>query len=398
MELALVDGVCRQLPRRGAQRGNSRRPKVISRINAYLRIALATSFDSGGMNRFDRRRNKLVFAGNVAAVDYLRHAGEPDTARETALLRVSAGMMWEDRLRLAEMISVRPDLRPQAEAILDGAWKAVTVVGRRVDIPDSAFSVREFPSRVAPAARLLTATLALRPTHPLLAALNETVLQQGRAESAIAWSTQDYASVVLALAGFADVDPVDRPLRARVAGSTFVARRPATGVDSSIVVPLTGLLENGPGGRPQLRVHLDASEANKTIYFALEVDEVPLAPPVKPDIQGIVVERWYERFSDGTPVTTVQEGDLVACDCASRFRPTDSSSRSRIRCPPGSSRSTSISRRRRRSTLSRHHRARPHDCRATPTNRGRSFNRGYTAPGTRGSGLPGSTRSYAMIA
>ena len=65
-------------------------PKVISRINAYLRVALATSFDSGGMNRFDRRRNKLVFAGNVAAVDYLRHAGEPDTARETALLRVSA--------------------------------------------------------------------------------------------------------------------------------------------------------------------------------------------------------------------------------------------------------------------------------------------------------------------
>ena len=209
------------------------------------------------------------------------------------------------------MISVRPELRPQAEAILDGAWKAVTVVGRRVDIPDSAFSVREFPSRVAPAARLLTATLALRPTHPLLAALNETVLQQGRAESAIAWSTQDYASVVLALAGFADVDPVDRPLRARVAGSTFVARRPATGVDSSIVVPLTGLLENGPGGRPQLRVHLDASEANKTIYYALEVDEVPLVPPVKPDVQGIVVERWYERFTDGTPVTEVQEGDLV---------------------------------------------------------------------------------------
>ena len=58
-------------------------------------------------------REQAVFAGNVAAVDYLRRAGEPDTARETALLRVSAGMMWEDRLRLAEMISVRPEPRPR---------------------------------------------------------------------------------------------------------------------------------------------------------------------------------------------------------------------------------------------------------------------------------------------
>lgn len=33
--------------------------------------------------------------------------------------------------------------------------------------------------------------------------------------------------------------------------------------------------------------------------------------PLTPDVHGIVVERWYERFEDGSPVTRVNEGDLV---------------------------------------------------------------------------------------
>ena len=32
---------------------------------------------------------------------------------------------------------------------------------------------------------------------------------------------------------------------------------------------------------------------------------------MRPDYQGIVVERWYERYSDGRPVTAVAEGELV---------------------------------------------------------------------------------------
>ena len=38
---------------------------------------------------------------------------------------------------------------------------------------------------------------------------------------------------------------------------------------------------------------------------------VPSNAPVTPDIKGIVVERWYERFDNGKPVTTLQAGDLV---------------------------------------------------------------------------------------
>jgi hypothetical protein len=38
---------------------------------------------------------------------------------------------------------------------------------------------------------------------------------------------------------------------------------------------------------------------------------VPLAPPVTPEDAGIRVERWYERYEGGTPVTRVTEGELV---------------------------------------------------------------------------------------
>jgi len=247
----------------------------------------------------------------VAIVDYLRRAGAPDTAAERALLRVAVAMTWEDRLRLAEVIAARKDMRADAEAIVDAAWRAVTPAGHRVDLPDSSHGPRQFPSRIAPAARLLSASLDLRPTHPMLGALVETVLQQGRAESRFAWSTQDYASVVMALSQFREDDPADRIVSARAGGSSFVAHPPRSGVDTTITAPLTGMLETTANGQHVLRLHVDASAGQRPVYYALEVDEVPLAGPVKPDIQGLVVERWYERFDNGAPVTRVNEGDLV---------------------------------------------------------------------------------------
>ena len=39
--------------------------------------------------------------------------------------------------------------------------------------------------------------------------------------------------------------------------------------------------------------------------------EVPLRRPVRPDDHGIQVERWYERYDGGAPVTSVVEGELV---------------------------------------------------------------------------------------
>jgi uncharacterized protein YfaS (alpha-2-macroglobulin family) len=284
---------------------------VIARASRFLTTASKTAIDTGGMNRYEQRTHRLALGDRVAAVDFLRRAGRPDTSSERSLLRLARAMTWEDRLRLAEVIAPRVDLRAEASAIVDAAWRTVTVAGQRVDLPDSSHAPRAFPSRIAPAARLLSASLVLRPSHPLLGALTETVLQQGRAESRFAWSTQDYSSVVIALAGLADTAAQGRVVRARAGSNTFVARRPAVGVDTSIVAPLTGMLEPGANGQRVLRVHMDASAGDRPVYFALEVDETPLRAPVTPDMKGIAVERWYERFDNGAPITRVSEGDLV---------------------------------------------------------------------------------------
>ena len=286
-------------------------PTVIRRIGDYLTWFAREPVDTGGINRYEQRWRRLELGERVAIVDYLRRAGAPDTAAERALLRVAVAMTWEDRLRLAEVIAARKDMRADAESIVDAAWLAVTPAGHRVDLPDSSHGPRQFPSRIAPAARLLSASLELRPTHPMLGALMETVLQQGRAESRFAWSTQDYASVVMTLAQFREDDPADRIVRARAGGSSFVAHPPRSGVDTTIAAPLTGMLETAANGEHVLRVHVDASAGQRPVYYALEVDEIPLAGPVKPDIQGLVVERWYERFDNGAPVARVNEGDLV---------------------------------------------------------------------------------------
>lgn len=286
-------------------------PGVITRASKYLHGVLLTPFDTGGMNRYQQRARRLALGDRIAATEYLRRAGEPDTATERALLRVARVMTWEDRLRFAEVIASRSDMRPDAGSIVDSAWRAVTVAGHRVDLPDSAHAVRAFPSRIAPAARLLSASLVLRPTHPLLAALTETVLQTGRAESIFALNTQDYASVLMALANMEETKRDERVVTARAGQSRFVAHPPAAGVDTTIAAPLVGMLATTGNGDRVLHLHVDATAGDRPVYYALEVDEVPLAAPVKPDVKGIVVERWYERFDDGSPVTRVNEGDLV---------------------------------------------------------------------------------------
>lgn len=283
---------------------------VFRRLSHYLTESLQSPIDTGGMNRYERRSRRLALGDKAAVVDFLRRAGHPDTNAEDALLRLAPQMTWEDRLRLAEVLASRTDAREAAREIVDLAWEAVTPAGRMVDLPDSAFADRAFPSRVAPAARLLTASLVLRPDHPWLGALTERLLQQGRAERGWAWSTQDYASVVMALAALSDGDADQRTVRVRAKSRTLLSQ--GVGVtDSTDAIPLTGLLERGSGGRALLRLGLSASRGDKPVYYALTVSEVPSKPPVTPDIQGVSVERWYERFDNGAPVTSVKEGDLV---------------------------------------------------------------------------------------
>jgi Large extracellular alpha-helical protein len=263
------------------------------------------------MNRYERRSRRLALGDRVASVDYLRRLGQPNAKREDDLLRVATVMTWEDRLRLAEVLASRADAREAARAIVDAAWGEVTVAGNRIDLSDSSHTAeRDFPSRVAPAARLLTATLALRPDEPLLGGLVETVLQQGRAEGRWAWNTQDYASIVLALSALSNDARQPRDVRVSAHGRTMLSGRFGV-TDSVVTLPLSGLLEGGGNGKTKLRLRLEPSRGADPLYFAISVDEVPSKAPITPDIQGIVVERWYERLDDGRPVTSVREGDIV---------------------------------------------------------------------------------------
>ena len=75
------------------------------------------------------------------------------------------------------------------------------------------------------------------------------------------------------------------------------------------VTTLDGLVARD-GNSVVLPIRVEAA-SDAAIYYSLTVREIPLAPPTKPDAQGIVVERWYERWEDGRPVNSVQEGELV---------------------------------------------------------------------------------------
>lgn len=297
--------------------------RVLDKLARYLAVAAADTLPRGGENPTERHERRLRLGERVAAIDFLRRAGRHDRATEDRLLARAADMVWEDRLRLAEALARRTDIAPQVRALLDEAWRGVTIAGARVDLPDTALTRRDFPSRIRPAARLLTATLTIRPDHSLIGALVETVLQQGRAERYWAWNTQDYASVVMALAGFGSGAAAESGRRVTVvaAGRTLIDRiaRPhaADGYGagdrglSDSAVALSGLLRRDRAGAVTLPLRLVASDHGDAVFYALTVEEVPAHPPTSPDVQGIAVERWYERFDNGKPVTSVEEGALV---------------------------------------------------------------------------------------
>ena len=280
---------------------------VVRRLGDYLHESLGEHADTGGMNRFERQERRLQLGERVSSIGLLRRIGRPEIEAEDELLAIAAQMTWEDRLRLAEALSSRADVHEDVVALVEAAWNATERAGNRVDVPDSAHSERAFPSHVAPAASLLSASLRLHPDHPLLGGLIETVLQQGRAARGWAWSTQDYASVVMALAALPRSSG-RRTLSVSVAGRVVLSRNVAES-DSVAVDSLNGMLVGTSDGT-SLRVHLDVRDRG-AMYYAVIVHEVPSKAPTTPDIRGIVVERWYERFDDGRPVTQLKEGDLV---------------------------------------------------------------------------------------
>jgi hypothetical protein len=288
---------------------------VLERLAVYLRRSIDNPAPIRAPVRhwYDEAQSQL--SDQVAAADYLSRLGKPHVAAENDLLRSAAQLTWEDRARLAEVLTRRKAVRA-ARGLLEPAWAAIKVEGRRASVPEAARNYRHyFYSRLRPVGRILTATLAVDSSHALLGPLVETLVQQGRAGVLEWWNTQDYAAVVGALATF------DRRTRAG-ASRPFTVSAPrrqlfaSTGAAAGATIgdsalALSGLLEGAGSRGSTMRLTLAASGAGSPIYYYLTVHEVPKARPVNPEDRGIRVERWYERYDRADPLVGVTEGELV---------------------------------------------------------------------------------------
>lgn len=284
---------------------------VLERLGRYLRRSLsergpvlapvASWYESGAARLSDR----------VMAVDYLSRAGVRDQAAENELLRIAPQLAWEDRVRLALALSRGGGGdRAAARGLLEPAWRSVRVEGRAATLPEPSRREFYFYSPIRPAAWLLSATLAVDPAHPLVGPLVETLTAEGRGGGWI-WNTQDYGTAVSALAEFQRRRQVGGPRDVRVRiGGRLLARAGGVGAaPRDSIVALAGLVRPGAAGTT-LQLSL-ATDAGASVFYALTVTAVPRAAPVRPDNRGLQVERWYERYEDGRPVTEVTEGDLV---------------------------------------------------------------------------------------
>ncbi|HEU4563859.1 MAG TPA: MG2 domain-containing protein [Gemmatimonadaceae bacterium] len=284
---------------------------VLARLAGYLSRELndPTMLATPVAQWYDDRRTRL--SDRVMAVELLRRLGRPDVAAENQLLAAAPQLAWEDRVALAELLAVRGD-GGAATRLLAPAWSQVAVEGRRAVLRD--VLVRRdflFDSRFRPMARLLRATLAAQPDHPLVGPMVETLAQQGRVQAGWIPNTQDFGWTVKALADFERRQRAAGASSVRVRGGGRLLFEAGTGAaprDSTL--SLAGLLAPASGETRELRLALDARGGGPAYYY-LTVSEVPLERPVTPSQQGIQVERWYEKFDAPAPIVAAGEGELV---------------------------------------------------------------------------------------
>ncbi len=256
----------------------------------------------------------LALSERLAAADFLSRMGTPDVPAENQLLGQAARLSWEDRVALAEVLARRRAAAEPARRLLAAAWTGVQVRGTRAVLPAAAHRPGfYFTSQVRPAARLLTATLAVQPDHPGVGPLVETLVQQGRTEAQLPWTTQDYGWAVLALQRFeqAQRGADERVVRLAQGGRVVLETRARRGERRDTLPALAGLLTRRADGRSVLRLALEAPGSGPPVFYHLSVREVAGRPALTPLDRGIAVERWYETLDTRRPVTSVAEGEVV---------------------------------------------------------------------------------------
>lgn len=289
-------------------------PRVRDRLITWMQKSLDSLPvlpDTTFGTRIDRRQAAEVHLGNrLAAAAYLRRVGAARAIEEAELLQREALLAWEDRVLLASILH-SAGRTGEASASLERAWQGVGMVGTRADLPDSIMGRGLFRSRVRPAARLIEATVAIDPSHPRLGALMERLVR--RTSAVGMWNTQDYATAAEAVAAYTHLLPRGQAaLTAQMIrpgdGPSVVTLRTDRGAAVDTTIALAGLVESS-GDSLVANVRLSAS--NGPMFYSLTTEHVSVQPDTRPLASGIVVERWYERFDNGEPVTDVQEGDLV---------------------------------------------------------------------------------------
>jgi alpha-2-macroglobulin len=241
----------------------------------------------------------------------LRHLGVPDTRLEQQVRGMRKRLNYQDRLVLAELW-VASGNRDEASVLLEDAWRSARLEGRRVVLEDSIASRWWiFRSVTGPATALLRATAEIDPGHRLLAPLFESIVQDARSEIG-RWNTIDLAAASEAIGATAAQLGVSDPHDVRVSGASGAqiahVSMGARGSDS-VPIPLDAVVSRKKGDN-SVRLALSTASSKPT-YYALTLFEVPLARPTHADDEGISVERWYENYADGKPITRVAEGELV---------------------------------------------------------------------------------------
>ncbi len=247
----------------------------------------------------------------LAAAMTLRRLGAPDEKLEAHVWELRERLGFEDRLVLAALSAARDDTA-RATGLLDAAWKSAQVEGRRVVLDDSAASRSWiFRSTSRPLALLLATTARLQPKHPQIGALFESLVQVGRSERSRWWNTLDQAAVAEALTAASATMGLSTERQVSVAGPRGAIANVtlSSGRADSVSLPFASLTVpvRDSSALPSLA---DVSVASADL---LRHDAVrnPLARPVRADDAGIGVERWYESYDGGKPITEVREGELV---------------------------------------------------------------------------------------
>ncbi len=281
---------------------------ALAKLGRYLQASLAQPPGVAvvPVARWWSDTTAAVLSERLQALDYLSRSGRRDRAGENELLRMAPLLFWEDRVRLAWVFARGGD-RTVARRLLEPAWASVTIEGRRATLPATSRRDFYFASVARPTAWLLSATLAVEPTHRLVGPLVESLIDQSRG-AGWHWNTQDWGTTVTALSEFwaRQRQAAARGVRVRSGGTPLFTFTAASDRSHDSTVSLARL----PAG-DRVRLAFETMAPGEPVYWYATLREVPKQAPVRPDDAGMQVERWYERLEDGKPVAGVTEGELV---------------------------------------------------------------------------------------